>query len=258
MLSRPRIIPCLLLKGTGLVKTKKFKDPVYLGDPRNVVKIFNDKEVDELVLLDITASAEHRAPRLELIGEIVSECFAPLGYGGGITSAEEVRRIIGIGIEKVVINSAGILNPKLIEESARIIGSQSVVASIDVKKTLLGRYEVYTHAGTKNTKRDPVSVAKDMESAGAGEILLNSIDRDGMMGGYDLDLIHTVAEAVQVPLVACGGAGQVQDLLKATQAGASAAAAGSLFVFHGKLRGVLINFPESEQLDELFLSSTRL
>ena len=170
MYRRPRIIPCLLLRGSGLVKTKKFKDPVYLGDPRNVVKIFNDKEVDELVLLDITATIENRKPRFDLIHEIASECFAPLGYGGGIRTVDDVRQILGIGIEKAIINSAGIDNPKLIEDSARIVGSQGIVASIDVKKGVLGgRYEVYTYSGSKATKRDPVSVAKDMESAGAGE-----------------------------------------------------------------------------------------
>lgn len=252
MFSRPRVIPCLLLRGAGLVKTKRFKDPVYLGDPRNVVKIFNDKEVDELVLLDITATAESRAPRLDLIREIVSECFAPLGYGGGITSADQVRQIINIGVEKIVINTAAILNPRLIEESARSVGSQSIVASIDVKKGILGRYEVFTHAGKRGTKRDPVSVAKEMESAGAGEILINSIDQDGMMTGYDLTLIEQICRAVSVPVVACGGAGKVDDLAAAVKAGASAVAAGSLFVFHGKLRGILINFPEPAVLEKLF------
>lgn len=238
--------------GTGLVKTRRFSEPVYLGDPRNVVKIFNDKEVDELVLLDITATREKRPPRIDLISEIVSECFAPLGYGGGITSVEEVRRLINIGIEKVVINSAAIENPRLVEQSARIVGSQSVVVSIDVRKTRSGSYEVFTHAGKRSTNRDPIHVAKEMERAGAGEILLNSIDLDGMMTGYDLDLIRMVAGEIQVPLVACGGAGRLQDLAFAAQAGASAAAAGSIFVFHGRLRGVLITFPDSEQLDEIF------
>ena len=251
--SRPRVIPCLLLRNTGLVKTRKFKDPIYLGDPRNVVKIFNDKEVDELVLLDITATVEGKAPRIDLIREIVSECFAPLGYGGGVRSADDVERITGIGIEKVIMNTAAIENPALVEEAARRVGSSSTVVSIDVRRGMLGRYEVYTHAGSKNTHRDPVSVAKQMEDAGAGEILLNSIDEDGMMSGYDLKLIKIVADAVNIPVVACGGAGKIDDLVQAVQiGGASAAAAGSMFVFHGKLRGVLISFPIGKELDAAF------
>lgn len=255
---RPRVIPCLLLRNTGLVKTKKFKDPIYLGDPRNVVKILNDKEVDELVLLDITATTEKRPPRFDLIQEIVSECFAPLGYGGGVRTADEVERITGIGIEKVIMNSAALENPALIEESARRVGSSSTVVSIDVRKGLLGRYEVFTHAGTKRTRRDPVSVAKDMERAGAGEILLNSIDQDGMMTGYDLKLVMAVTQAVTIPVVACGGAGGVPDLVQVvTEAGASAAAAGSMFVFHGKLKGVLITFPTEKTLTDAFLAAEK-
>jgi imidazole glycerol-phosphate synthase subunit HisF len=252
---RPRVIPCLLLRQTGLVKTRKFKDPVYLGDPRNVVKIFNDKEVDELVLLDINATAEAKPPQFELIREIVSECFAPLGYGGGISDVEHVRRILGIGVEKVVINTCTVTNPKLLEQAAHIAGSQSVVASIDVKKGLLGKFEVFTHGGRKPTQLDPVTVAKQAEQAGAGEILINSIDQDGMMSGYDLKLIRMVSDAIRIPVVACGGAGKIQDLVDAVQiGGASAAAAGSMFVFHGKLRGVLISFPTGEELDQAFRS----
>ncbi len=250
---RPRVIPCLLLRNTGLVKTRKFKDPVYLGDPRNVVKIFNDKEVDELVLLDITATTEGRSPRFDLIREIVSECFAPLGYGGGVCTADDVERITGIGIEKVIMNTAAIENPALVEEAARRVGSSSTIVSLDARKGMLGSYEVYTHAGTKNTRRDPVSLAKEMENAGAGEILLNAIDQDGMMTGYDLKLVKTVSEAVNIPVVACGGAGEIKDLVQAVKSGgASAAAAGSMFVFHGKLRGVLISFPTGKELDEAF------
>jgi cyclase len=253
---RPRVIPCLLLRNTGLVKTKKFKDPVYLGDPRNVVKIFNDKEVDELVLLDITATTEGRPPRLDLIREIVSECFAPMGYGGGVRTADAVERITGIGIEKVVMNTAAIENPALVEEAARRVGSSSTVVSLDVRKGLMGRYEVHTRAGTQNTRRDPVSLAKAMENAGAGELLLNAIDQDGMMTGYDLKLIKMVSEAVNIPVVACGGAGGIKDLVQAvTIGGASAAAAGSMFVFHGKLRGVLISFPTGKELNEAFLAA---
>ena len=252
---RPRIIPCLLLRNTGLVKTVKFKDPTYLGDPRNIVKIFNDKDADELVLLDITATPEGRAPRFDLIEEIASESFMPMGYGGGITTVEQVRRIIGNGMEKVVLNTAAVANPRLITESADVIGSQSVVVSIDVKKVGLlgGRYEVFTHGGRTSAKRHPAEWAKQAQQAGAGEILLNSIDQDGSMKGYDLDLIRMVTEAVTIPVVACGGAGSVADLVAAVkQGGASASSAGSLFVFQGKHRAVLISFPSGSELRTSF------
>jgi len=251
---RPRIIPCLLLRNSGLVKTVKFKDPTYLGDPRNVVKIFNDKDADELVLLDITATPERRGPRFELIEEIASECFMPMGYGGGIRTVEDVRRIIGIGIEKAVLNTAAVENLRLITESADVIGSQSVVVSIDVKKTgLFGRYEVFTEGGRKATKLNPAEWARQAQDAGAGEILLNSIDQDGMMKGYDVGLIKQVTDAVSIPVVACGGAGCVADLVAAVrQGGASAASAGSLFVFQGKHRAVLISFPSGSELRSSF------
>lgn len=247
---RTRVIPCLLLKNTGLVKTTKFKDPRYLGDPRNVVKIFNDKEADELVLLDITATCEGRGPRFELIGEIASECFMPLAYGGGITSLDEVKRLIGIGIEKVVLNSAAVANPGLVEATARVIGSQSVVVSMDVKqKFLTRRYEVHTHSGTRGSGLDPVAFARRMEEAGAGEIFLNSVDRDGTMSGYDLDLVRSVVQAVRIPVVACGGAAAVEDLARVIHVGASAASAGSMFVYQGKLKAVLISFPAAPELN---------
>ncbi len=253
---RPRVIPCLLLQNTGLVKTVKFKNPVYLGDPRNVVKIFNDKEVDELMLLDITATLEGRKPRFDLIGEIVSECFAPLGYGGGIRAVDDIKRIVGIGIEKVVLNTAALETPRLVEESARVVGSSSTVVSLDVRKYNFGnRYEVFIRSGTQKTGRDPVRVAREMENAGAGEILLNSVDRDGTMSGYDLTLIRSVAEAVHIPIVACGGAANIGDLRQAVKLGkASAAAAGSMFVFHGKLKAVLISFPSAQELQDIFSS----
>lgn len=250
---RPRVIPCLLLKNTGLVKTRQFKDPVYLGDPRNVMKIFNDKEVDEIVLLDITATVEKRAPRLDLLGEIVTECFAPLGYGGGIRTADDARQLVNLGIEKVILNTQAVENPALISQIAVAVGSQSTVVSIDVRKARFGGYQVYTHSGTQRQRIDPVALAKQAQDAGAGEIVINSIDRDGMMNGYDLTLIQKITEAVEVPVVACGGAATVDDLGKAVlEGGASAAAAGSMFVFHGKLRGVLISFPAGHTLERVF------
>ena len=245
---RPRVIPCLLLKNEGLVKTVKFKDPKYLGDPINIVRIFNDKEVDELIFLDILATVENRRPNFELLGKITSECFMPLGYGGGIRTLEDVKQLLAMGVEKIVLNTSAVENPSLIRTAADYAGSQAVVISLDVKKTLLGKYEVYTRGGKKGTGLDPVKFAVEMEKQGAGELFLNSIDRDGMMQGYDLELVRRVADSVTVPVVACGGAGNIQHLAEAIQAGASAAAAGSMFVFQGPLRGVLISYPAQEEL----------
>jgi cyclase len=248
---RPRVIPCLLLKNEGLVKTVKFKDPKYLGDPINIVRIFNDKEVDELIFLDILATTENRRPNFELLGKITSECFMPLGYGGGIRDMDDVKKLLAIGVEKFVLNTAAVENPALIRVAADYAGSQAVVISMDVKKTLIGKYEVFICAGKKGTGLDPVQLAVDMQKQGAGEIFLNSIDRDGTMQGYDLDLIRRVADSVPVPVVACGGAGNIGHLVEAVKAGASAAAAGSMFVFQGPLRGVLISYPAQEELKKV-------
>ena len=245
---RPRVIPCLLLKNEGLVKTVKFKDPKYLGEPINIVRIFNDKEVDELLFLDIAATVENRPPNFEMLGKITSECFMPLGYGGGIRTLEDVRKLLAIGVEKIVLNTSAVENPSLIRAAADYAGSQAVVISIDVKKTMFGKSEVYTRSGRKATGLDPVKFAVEMEKQGAGELFLNSIDRDGTMQGYDLELVRRVADSVTVPVVACGGAGNIQHLAEAIQAGASAAAAGSMFVFQGPLRGVLISYPAQEEL----------
>lgn len=248
---RPRVIPALLLKGQGLVKTVKFKDPKYLGDPINIVRIFNDKEVDELVLLDITATPENRGPQFDLLKNITSEAFIPLAYGGGIRSMEDVRKLLSIGIEKLIMNTSAVENPALIRETADHAGSQAVVASIDVKKNFLGKYEVFTRCGQKKTGLDPVKHAIEMEKMGAGEIIINSIDRDGTMQGYDLDLVRKVADSVHVPVVACGGAGNLTHVSEVIKQGhASAAAAGSMFVFQGPLRGVLISYPTPKELKE--------
>lgn len=249
---RARVIPCLLLKGQGLVKTVKFKDPKYLGDPINIVRIFNDKEVDEIVLLDITATPENRPPQFDRLKDIVSEVFIPLAYGGGIRSMEDVRILFSIGIEKIVLNTSSFENPAIIRAAADHAGSQAVVVSIDVKRNLFGKYEVYTRCGLKKTGVDPVEHAVAVEKLGAGEIIVNSIDRDGTMQGYDLDLVQKVADAVTIPVVACGGAGNLQHLADAIKTGhASAAAAGSLFVFQGPLRGVLISYPMPKDLERL-------
>jgi cyclase len=248
-----RVIPCLLLKGRGLVKTIKFGKQTYLGDPINIIKIFNDKEVDEVVLLDITATIERRKPNIKYILEIASECFIPLGYGGGISSLSDIREILNVGIEKVIINSYANVNPSFIREAASEVGSQSIVVSIDVKRNHGGKLEVYSHGGKKGTGRDPVQFAQEMVSMGAGEILLNAIDRDGTMQGYDIELIKRVAEAVPIPVVACGGAASLNDFVTAVKLGhASGVAAGSLFVFQGRNRAVLINYPNQEELHRLF------
>lgn len=248
-----RVIPCLLLKGQGLVKTIKFKDPKYVGDPINAVRIFNDKEVDELLFMDITATLERKAPPLKIITEIASECFMPLAYGGGVRSMEDVRRIFAVGVEKVCINTHAVEKPEFIRQASDIFGNQSIVVSLDVKKNLFGKYEVYTHGGTKNTKLDPVDHAVRMERMGAGELFLNSIDRDGTQQGYDVDLIRKVASAVKIPVIACGGAGTIAHLAEAVNAGgASAVSAGSMFVFYGKHRAVLITYPSQKELSHAF------
>lgn len=246
---RPRVIPVLLLQNRGLVKTVKFKDPTYLGDPINIVRIFNDKEVDELTFLDITATAENRSPSFDLLSDITSECFMPLGYGGGIRSMEDVRRLLSIGIEKVILNAAAVENPILVRSAADYAGSSSVVVSMDVKKSLLGSHEILTRNAKNRTGLHPLKHAVEMEKMGAGELFVNCIDRDGTMQGYDIDLIKSISSVVSIPVVACGGAGKLQDLVDIIKlGGASAAAAGSLFVFQGPLRGILISYPAQDDL----------
>jgi len=246
---RARAIPCLLLRRGGLVKTVKFGQPTYLGDPINAVRIFNEREVDELVVLDIAATTEGREPPFAQLAGLATECFMPLTYGGGVTTVGQMDRLFTLGVEKVCLNSAAIEDPTLVPQAAAAFGSQSVVVSLDVKKTWMGDLRVMTRSGKHDTKRHPVEVAKQMEQAGAGELLLTSVDRDGTMAGYDLNLIRCVTEAVSIPVVACGGAGSLADFGRAVnEAGAAAAAAGSLFVFHGRLRAVLISYPSQASL----------
>jgi cyclase len=247
-----RVIPCLLLRNAGLVKTVRFRNPRYLGDPINIIKIFNAKEIHELFVLDITATVDRRPPGLDFLADLATECFMPLAYGGGLRDLETVRTILGLGVEKVVINTHAVERPAFVAEAAALAGSSSVVVSIDVKRSLLGRYEVMTRSGRESTGLDPVAHAKHMEELGAGEILLTSIDRDGTMKGYDVELISLVARAVSIPVVACGGAGSVADFGAAVrQGGASAVAAGSLFVFQGRHRAVLITYPTRRALQEV-------
>lgn len=251
---RPRITPCLLVSDGGLVKTVKFKDAKYVGDPINAVKIFNEKEADELIVLDIDATAQGNEPDYTMIGHLAVECRMPLCYGGGIKTREQAKRIIGLGVEKVAISSAIVDNPDLISEIAEEIGSQSVVVVLDVRKPMFGKdYEVWTHNGRKNTKLAAGDLAARAEALGAGEIVVNSIDRDGTMGGYDLALARQMRNRVNLPMTFLGGAGSLDDLsqLIAT-CGIVGAAAGSLFVFKGTYRAVLINYPNPAQKDELF------
>lgn len=251
-MSLVRVIPCLLLRNGGLVKTVKFKEPRYVGDPINAVRIFNDKEVDELVFLDIEATRSGSEPNFELLADIATEAFMPFAYGGGITTIEHVKRLFGLGVEKVVINTAAARDPGIISAAAAAAGSSSVVASIDAHRDWLGRYVVLVAGGRQRIMRDPVTYAKELESLGAGEILLNAIHRDGTMSGYDLELISRVASAVSIPVVSVGGAGKLEHFPEAVEAGASGVAAGSMFVFHGRHRAVLITYPSYEQLQALF------
>lgn len=246
---KTRVIPTLLLRGAGLVKTTGFRDPVYVGDPINAIRIFNEKEVDELVLLDITASRTGKGPAFSTIENIASECFMPVAYGGGITAVEQIRKILGAGIEKVVVNTAALRNPQLVRDAVREFGSQAIVVSIDVKRKLLGRYEVYGDGGTKSTGNEPAAYARQMEDLGAGEILLTAIDRDGTMKGYDIELVAKVTSAVGIPVIASGGAGTIGDFgVASKRAGAAAVAAGAMFVFHGPHRAVLITYPSHAEL----------
>lgn len=251
MLRRPRLIPCLLLSDGNLVKTIKFKDPNYLGDPINAVKIFSEKCVDELCIQDINASKNGRGPDFDLLKDMASEAFMPLSYGGGITTLDQAARLFHIGFEKVILNTSFIDRPDLVTRISKRFGAQSVVVSIDVKQDLLRRYRCFTADGTRPAGGDPLALALRAQELGAGEILLSSIDRDGMMQGYDLKLIRTLSQALDVPLIACGGAGGVGDLEKALHdGGAHAVAAGSMFVYFGKLKAVLINVPDEQVLYE--------
>ncbi len=247
----PRVIPVLLLDGPRLVKTARFREPRYLGDPINAVRIFNRKEVDELNLLDIGTAAAERGPDFGFIREIVSEAFMPVCYGGGVRSLDQLEKLFALGVEKVALNTAAATLPGLIGEAARVFGSQSVVAAIDFKRKLLGGATAVVGRGTRDLKMSPAELARAAVAAGAGEIFLQSVDRDGAMAGYDLAVIRDVAAAVNVPVIACGGAGNLADLAAALGAGASAAAAGSLFVFQGKLRAVLISYPAPAELAQL-------
>ena len=248
-----RLMPCLLMSNGALVKTVCFKSHVYVGDPVNAVRIFNQKEVDELLLLDIGATKQQRGIDYETLEKVVGECFMPICYGGGVNSLEDMRRLFSLGVEKISLGAAAFLNPDLLRQASAEFGSQAIVVTLDVKKGLLGGYSVRINRGTKDMKIHPTEAAKNMEKMGAGEIMLNSIDRDGTWSGFDLKLISNVSNAVSLPVIACGGAGSLQDVrLAAIEGGASAVAIGSMAVFQGKELGVLIKFPTRKDQEAAF------
>ena len=248
-----RVIPCLQVDRGRLVKTTRYQNPAYVGDLINSLRIFNEKEVDEIAVIDISATREGRSPNFEMISEMAGECFMPLAYGGGISTAEEIEKIIRSGVEKVILNTAALENLDLVRRAADLVGSQSVVVSIDVKKRWTGRYGVYTRSGTKRVDGDLLQVVDQVTAAGAGELLLNAIDRDGAMQGYDHALIRSVASRASVPVIASGGASGVEDLVHAVQqSGASAVAAGALFVYRGPHRAVLLSYPRAKDICEKF------
>lgn len=249
---KARVIPCLLLKGEGLVKTQKFNASRYIGDPINAVKIFNEKEVDEIIFLDITASTENRGPNFDYLKDIASECFIPLCYGGGISTSDEIRKLLRIGIEKVSLNSVNFTKPSVISEAAKLFGNSTIVASIDVKFNFFKKSRVYNSSKKKTTKLDPLEFAKFLESQGAGELLINVVERDGMLTGYNYELIKRITDEINIPVIACGGASSLDDIKKVVKySRASAAAAGSIFVYQGGNKGVLINYPNYQQLEEI-------
>lgn len=249
----PRIIPCLLIHNKGLTKTVKFKEGKYVGDPLNAVRIFNEKEVDELMVLDIDATVKGTEPNYELIEKMAKECRMPLCYGGGIKTADQAKKIFSYGVEKIAISSLAVEKPEVVTEIAEAVGNQSVVVVMDVhKRKFLGKYELFTHNGTKSTGLNPVEFAKEMQRRGAGELVVNSIDNDGVMQGFDLKLIDAVKQAVSIPVTVIGGAGSLDDVGEVIKKhGIIGVGAGSLFVFKGKYKAVLINYPNPQEKETL-------
>lgn len=248
---RSRVIPVLLVRDHGLVKTTKFTDPKYVGDPINAIRIFNEKEVDELALLDISATPGNRGPNFELVHDVASECFMPLAYGGGVRGLEDAKRLFGLGIEKVVLRSAAMSRVRTITEIADYAGSSSVTVSIDVKKSRFGRQQLVAPGTPLHGESDWIEVLQRAVDAGAGEVILNAVDRDGTMAGMDTDLIASATRMTTVPLVAVGGVGSLADIGAGVRAGADAVGAGAFFVYHGPRRAVLITYPQYEELTAL-------
>lgn len=256
---RPRVIPCLLIHGKGLVKTVRFSDPKYVGDPLNAVRIFNDKEVDELMVVDIDASAHGNDPDFKLIERMAAECRMPLCYGGGIKTPKQARTLIGLGVEKVALSSALIEDPSLAARISEGIGRQSLVGVLDVKaKRFSKKYEIWTHNATINTKRCPVEFSQELQRQGIGELVINSIDQDGLMKGYDMGMIEQIHKVLKVPMSVGGGAGSINDIRELFRRfGIIGAAAGSLFVFKGSYKAVLINYPSTDVRDSLTILTNK-
>lgn len=247
-----RVIPCLLLHKGGLYKTEKFKKPTYIGDPINAIKIFNEKEVDELMFLDIDASSQKKEPNYKMIEDIASECFMPLCYGGGVKTIAQMKKIYTLGVEKISLSSQAVLNPSIIKEAASVFGNQSVIVTLDIKKDFWNKKRIFINNGKKNTKLDPVEFVKEIELLGAGEIVINSIDNDGLMNGYDLELLELIKKNTSVPIISLGGAGNLDHIKNAfKKAKVDAVACGSMFVYQGPLKGVLISYPPYEKINEL-------
>lgn len=255
---RPRIIPVLMLDGSKLVKTVNFEKPSYIGDPRNALKIFNEKEVDELCILNISSNRQITGPNYDLIKEMVSEGFMPISYGGGITSLDQVKKLFSLGIEKVIINSSAHDDLSIISEASKIYGDQSIITSLDIKRkqTLFGKeknYSVFSNSGKEFKSNDLIGTIEKMISNGSGEILINNIDNDGTMSGMDNDIIKQIVSKVEVPIIACGGIGSLEHIKESLrETRVSAIAVGSLFVYHGKHKAVLINYPDSQTLEEIY------
>jgi cyclase len=248
----PRIIPCLLIHDKGLVKTVGFKDPKYVGDPINAVRIFNEKQADELLVLDIDATREQREPDFHTIEKLAAECRMPLCYGGGIRTVEHAQKIFSLGVEKIALSSAAIENPSLISLIAERVGRQSTVVVLDVKKKLFGGYDVYTHNGKRSVGKAPAELAATFQNLGAGEIVINSIDHDGVMNGYDEALVARIRPSITIPLTVLGGAGKLEHIGRLIHKfGIIGASAGSLFVFRGAYKAVLINYPSPDERDRL-------
>ncbi|MCK9236130.1 MAG: AglZ/HisF2 family acetamidino modification protein [Bacteroidales bacterium] len=251
---KTRIIPALLLQNESLVKTFRFTKPRYIGDPINTVRIFNELEVDELIFLDITATKDKREPNYKILSEIANECFMPLGYGGGICSLEQARKIFSIGFEKILLNTSSHLNKYLISEIADVFGSQAVIVSIDVKKNFWGTHEVWAHEAKQNIKKSPIDWASEVERLGAGEILLTSVDKEGTWSGFDIDLVKKTTDTVNIPVIAHGGAGTIEHIREVVKQGnASAVALGSMVVYQKKGYGVLVNFPDKKELEKILV-----
>lgn len=250
--NRPRLIPVLLLKDQGLYKTRQFGKYSYVGDPINTIRIFNDKEVDEIVILDIRAARERTPVNYELLRDIASECFVPLSYGGGVNDVETVQSLISIGFERVIVNTTAVENIDIVRNMTSRFGSSTIIGGIDVKKTLLGKKIVVAKGGAQKTKLSPIRWMQQLQDAGVGEILVTSVDRDGEMIGYDLELLKTLSAQSDVPIIACGGAANLQDLKSAYDAGASGAAGGAMFVYKGKHRAVLIQYPKPSEIEDAF------